>query len=140
MAGRLKLAANPTGMTFIYNVSQRVGFKEANLPDDVQLVQFFLREEMKSRADLLPLGIPTLSGKFDAVTGFYLYLWQNKAKRPIVDGVVSPAHGVHYGGSASSVWLIVDLNNVFRTAKPAEFEKLHENPELRASLRAAIAP
>lgn len=139
MAERLKLSANPTGMTFIYNVSQRVGFKQPNLPDDVQLVQFLLRASMKSRPDLAQLGIPALSGNFDAVTGFYLYLWQDKAKRPIVDGIVSPAHGVHYAG-ASAVWLIVDLNNVFRSNDSPGFEKLHENPELRPSLRAAIAP
>jgi len=140
MAERLQLGPNSLGLSFIYNVSGRVGFKQPNAPDDVQLVQFFLREEMKTRADLIPLGIPTLSGKFDAVTGFYLYLWQNKANRSVVDGIVSPAHGVQYGAAASSVWLIVDLNNVLKTINPTGFEKLHTNPDLRASLRAAIAP
>lgn len=138
MAQRLKLGQNPTGLTFIYNVSQKVGYLQPNLADDVQLVQFFLREIGRPRPDLHQLGLPQLTGKFDAVTGFYVYLWQHYARRPVIDGIVSPARGLTYAPLAA--WVITDLNASYRNISKQGFEALHLNPELSSTLRASIQP
>jgi hypothetical protein len=138
MAQRLKLGQNPAGLTFIYNVSQKVGYKQSNLPEDVQLVQFLLREISRGRPDLHLLGLPNVTGRFDSVTGFYVYLWQHYAHRPVIDGVVSPAHGLTY--TASAAWVIVDLNASYRNLSKQGFETLHTNPELSPALRASIQP
>lgn len=136
MAARLKLGPNSIGMPFLYNVSQKVGYKQPNLPDDVQLVQFLLKEAMKDRPDLVPLGIPRPTGKFDAVTGFYIYLWQHFAHRPVLDGVVSPARGMNY--SKNGVWVIADLNATLFTHSRQTFETIPQNQELSGSLRKSI--
>ena len=138
MAHRLKLGQNPTGLTFLYNVSQKVGYKQPNLTDDVQLVQFFLRELLRSRPDLQQLGLPQLTGRFDAVTGFYVYLWEHFAHRPVIDGIVSPAHGLNY--SPHAAWVITDMNASYRNFSKQGFEALHLNPELSPTLRTSIQP
>jgi hypothetical protein len=138
MAQRLTLGKNPVGLTFIYNVSQKVGYKQSNLPDDVQLVQFFLREIGRTRPDVQMLGLPQPTGKFDALTGFYVYLWEHYAHRPVIDGIVSPAHGLTYAPQAA--WVITDLNASYRNISKQGFETLHLNPELSPTLRASIQP
>jgi hypothetical protein len=147
MATRTKIQGAP-GLSFIYNVSQRVGPGKDNLPDDVELVQFLMGELTKSslkhniklRINSPP---PPLSRSFDLATGFWIFEFQfavltAQPRSVTLDGFVTPARGVGYG--ENKVWTIVVLNELFRESRPAEFATLHLNPRLSPSLRNAIRP
>jgi hypothetical protein len=145
MAGKLVLSAgNAAGMPFFYNVSKHVGpFKDnPNDPDDVQLVQFLIREGLKAKppsAARSGLAIPTLSGQFDPTTGFWISLAQQSFRsKPgvTIDGIVSPARGQQYHPGCP--WVIFSINLRLFEAAPKVFLDLPNNPELRPSLRASL--
>jgi hypothetical protein len=138
-------------VSFFYNVSDYVGpkfisgavtsnsllLRTKNLADDVQLVQFFLRETSDSVAGSDVAQVPTPSGTFDAPTGFWIYHRQNLFGLT-VDGVVSPAKGVVFGGG--NPYFIVMLNSQFLADKgKAEFENIPNRSELSPSLRASLS-
>ncbi|MBL8179171.1 MAG: hypothetical protein JNK48_31130 [Bryobacterales bacterium] len=142
MACKLRFNQPNQGLNFIYNVSAHVGDARTcpNLSDDVQLVQFFIKE-LIPKFD--PGGgrkikeLPRVNGQFDAVTGFWIYNVQSSNEDVVqVDGIVSPAKGVMYGVKA---WTIAGLNYKYKQFFPEKFDKLHLNPELSPALRAAIA-
>lgn len=142
MACRLKFSQTNQGLNFIYNVSGHVGDARScpNAPDDVQLVQFFIKE-LIPKFD--PAGgrkikeLPRVTGQFDALTGFWIYNVQSSNEEVVqVDGIISPAKGVMYGVKA---WTIAGLNYKYKQFFPDRFEKLHLNPELSPTLRASIA-
>lgn len=142
MACKLRINPPSQGLNFIYNVSSHVGDARTcpNLKDDVQLVQFLLREVVPK---LDPTGgrkiqeLPRPSGQFDVLTGFWIYNMQSSNEDIVtVDGIVSPAKGVSYGSKA---WLIAGLNFKYKQFFPDRFEKLHLHPELSPTLRASLA-
>lgn len=139
LAQRLKFASPDNGLAHIYNVSARVGAPKScpNQPDDVQLVQLFLRDLMPVMAKGSSIQqYPTLSGRMDAVTAFWIYHLQNSSGEiTTVDGIVSPAQGVGFG---QKVWFISGLNYKYNQYFPDRFNKLPENPELSPSLRASL--
>ena len=67
MAGRLNLSRPVSGLSYFYNVSGHVGWVPGNEnnPDDVQLVQFLLREILMRGGGMAPgsWDFPDLSGK-----------------------------------------------------------------------------
>lgn len=145
MATRLRLPpGGATGMKFIYNVSKHVGPMKSNPndADDVQLVQFLIREVRKSNPSsvtLAGLAVPTLSGLFDAVTGFWIYQSQsNYLQRGgvTIDGIVSPARGELYHPGCP--WVIIHLNFFLHKQAPAVFDALPDNAELRPTLRTSL--
>jgi hypothetical protein len=118
------LALNPAfeGMSTIVNVLDRVGPRERNNPDDVRVVQQLL--QIYGGAKSLPgVGMPQVTGSFDATTGFWIFEFQafTHQDRPgqIVDGCVSPAQGAVYTGSG--VWTIVLLNYNAKRHNPAQY-------------------
>jgi hypothetical protein len=64
------------GLTTIVNVLAPVGFSEDNNPDDVKVVQNLLRGISLTKNFAGPIGIPQVTGRFDAVTGFWIFAWQ----------------------------------------------------------------
>jgi hypothetical protein len=136
-------------LSFIYNVSEHVGppfisgavrsssplLKVKNSFDDVQLVQFFLN----AVGDPKVAATPTATGIFDVQTGFWIYHQQNLFGMS-VDGVVSPAKGITFGGGAG-FYLIGKLNSQFQLQfGQAAFEDIPNRPELGSSLRASLSP
>jgi hypothetical protein len=108
------LTLNPPfqGLSSIVNVLNRVGPQELNDPSDVKVVQTLIR--MHTSAFSKKIGVPQVTGNYDAATGFYIYDTQYFLKTKaghhsaVVDGIVSPATGAAY--SAGAPWSIVLLN------------------------------
>lgn len=142
MACKLKINPPNQGMSFLYNVTTHVGDARTcpNLPDDVQLVQFLIRElvpKFDATGGRKIQELPRLTGQFDALTGFWIYNMQSSNEDIVtVDGIVSPAKGMMYGGKA---WLIAGLNFKYKQFFPERFDKLHLHAELSPSLRASLA-
>ena len=110
------------GLSSVVNVLGRVGPGEANSLDDVKVVQQLL--QMCSKGSTNGINVPNVTGRFDAATGFWIYHTQkvNKNAQPgqIVDGVVSPAHGEHYG--PTGIWTIVIFNYLASQADPTGYK------------------
>lgn len=142
MACKLKFSHPNQGMSFIYNVSSHVGDSRTcpNLPDDVQLIQFLIRElipKLDASGGRKIRELPRLTGQFDALTGFWIYNIQSSNEDVVkVDGVISPAKGVTYGAKA---WTIAGLNYKYKQFYPDKYDKLHLHPELSPTLRASLA-
>ena len=116
------LALNPpySGMSTIVNVLGRVGPGEPNNPDDVRVVQRLMQMGGSGRAAAASIGVPQVTGHFDAATGFWIYRIQQIAKNRTVDGVVSPAHGAQYA-AGGSIWTIVILNDFAKSDSPQDY-------------------
>jgi hypothetical protein len=81
--------------------------------------------------------LPSLTGKIDAVTSYWIYHLQNSAgSSGTVDGVVSPAKGITY--SAVQAWTIAQLNFNFKKFFPDRFDRIPEEPRLSPTLRASL--
>ncbi len=119
--GRI-LALNPpySGMSAIVNVLARVGPGEPNNPDDVRVVQNLMQMGARGKAPAASIGVPQVTGHFDAATGFWIYHAQRLYRNLAVDGVVSPAHGTHYA-PGGSIWAIVIFNDLARSTCPQEY-------------------
>ena len=119
------LVLNPPyhGLSSIVNVLNRVGPTEPNNPDDVKVVQTLLRM-LKSNFSK-KVGVPQVTGNYDASTGFWIYdqqyFYKSKAghHNVVVDGVISPARGAAY--SAGAEWTIVLFNYQAKRDSPAEY-------------------
>lgn len=138
MAYKMAFRSQQYGLTYIYNVTKHVGWdpdKCPNLPDDVALVQFFLRELMPKMGPRTAAvcGLPAVTSRFDAGTGFWIYHLQQGTTG--MDGIISPAKGVLYGGDA---WLISKLNYHFKKHFPQRFDRLADEPDLPLTLRATL--
>jgi hypothetical protein len=149
VASRLDLSSpwrrNGTQMTYIYNVDGHVGpyRSNENFPDDVELVQFFLREYLKKDpsgriAQNVFRTLPTLSRQMDVVTAYWIIRWQDThTDTYTVDGIVSPARGVTYGGL--KIWQICSFNLLYKQIFGEEaFARIPINSELSLSLRKAL--
>ncbi len=145
MAYKLNFAYPIDGMPFIWNVSQHVGCKSGNpnYATDVELVQFFLREQIK--AGLLGTQATqgafapqfAVDGKYTAAVGFWIFYSQLGGKESaVVDGIVSPAKGTNYGAGA---WAIAKMNFNYKKMFPAEWANLACDTRLSAALRAQLA-
>jgi hypothetical protein len=125
--GRI-LALNPPfqGLSSIVNVLQKVGPRETNSPDDVKVVQQLLQMASKGQAFATSVGVPATTGRFDAATGFWIFFVQSSLSKhglsgEVVDGIVSPARGSHYG--PSGVWTIVLFNQFANLHDPAGYQR-----------------
>jgi hypothetical protein len=111
------------GLSAIVNVLGRVGPGEANAADDVRVVQRLIQIAGKTKQVATGIGLPNISGHFDAATGFWIYQLQNyqtgRHPHQIVDGIISPAHGATY--AAGNYWAIVLLNSFAKDNNPTEF-------------------
>ena len=120
------LALNPPfhGLSTIVNVLKRVGPNEANDAADVRVVQRLLQMAAKgSTPPVRGIGLPSVTGTYDAATGFWIFYLQKyqKAHHPlqIIDGIVSPAHGASF--ASNTHWAIVVLNFLAKDHSPSEF-------------------
>lgn len=144
MAYLSRLTTPFNGMDRIYNVSERVGpFQECfNNPTDVELVQFLLLSAINRTNVPGTEGMarPLVNGRYDAVTGFWIYRFQDGMKRhgahTVVDGVVSPARAVSFG---SHDYTIVWLNSQYLGAYGEQaFVGLAQNTQLSSDLRSNL--
>ena len=120
------LALNPPlyGLSTIVNVLKRVGPGEVNDAGDVRVVQRLIQMGAKgASAAVRSVGLPSVTGTYDATTGFWIYHVQRvqRGSHPlqIIDGIVSPAHGASY--ASNTRWAIVLLNAFAKDHSPAEF-------------------
>jgi len=119
------LVLNPPfhGLSTIVNVLKRVGPNEANDAADVRVVQRLIQMAGKGGPVAAKVGLPAVTGNFDAATGFWIYHVQRVQKHShslqIIDGIVSPAHGVSY--ASHTHWAIVLLNDLAKSKSPSEF-------------------
>ncbi len=119
------LVLNPPfhGVSTIVNVLKRVGPGEANDAADVRVVQRLIQLAGKGTASGVKIGLPTVTGTYDAATGFWIYHVQRVQKRShplqIVNGIVSPAHGSAY--ASNTHWAIVLLNALAKDTSPSEY-------------------
>lgn len=121
MAHIARLTPPRDGISEYLNVDAKVG-GDANCPnlrDDVEAVQRLLSIVLTGRQDLrFPPPVPT--GSFDINTGYYIYHLQHRVavrdRGTIVDGCMSPATGLSYGGG---VYSILHLNGMAQEANRA---------------------
>jgi len=119
------LTLNPPfhGLSIIVNVLKPVGPSELNDTTDVRVVQRLIRMAGKGSAAGVKIGLPSVTGSYDAATGFWIYHVQRVQRRShplqIIDGIVSPAHGSSY--ASNTHWAIVLLNALAKDTSPSEF-------------------
>jgi hypothetical protein len=122
--GRILESSTPYfGLPRIVNVLWPVGFNEQNDPDDVRVVQNLLPAITLHKRLAGSIGIPQVTGRYDALTGFWIFNWQAMTQDDNVqiDGVVSPAQkGAYYGETA---WLIVRMNQAASAANPTVYQR-----------------
>ena len=128
----------------IFNIDAHVGQGCTNKSDDVFLVQFLMRKagekkpvdrpDIRARLVKVPL-----SGTVDPLTvdGIKAAQEAMRAKRPttVVDGIVSPARGVDYGGG---IWVIVTLNDSVRTSFPDKWPRLQDFSDCPEPLKTKV--
>jgi len=123
MSRILPLRSPFRGLSTIVNVLKGVGPGEVNDADDVRVVQRLIQIAGKTGSAEVRTFLPSVTGRFDAPTGFWIYHLQTLMKyqhpRQIIDGVVSPAHGANYASNTS--WAIVLLNLAARDRNPSEY-------------------
>ena len=121
MAHIARLTPPRDGISEYLNVDAKVG-SDANCPnrrDDVEAVQRFLSIVLTGRQDLR-FAPPVPTGAFDVNTAYYIYHLQHRVavrdRGTIVDGCISPARGLSYGGG---VYSILHLNAMAQEANRA---------------------
>jgi len=112
MAYLMNLQPGYQGMDRILNVRQKVGPDSdcVNDHDDVRAVQRLIALVARDFQAHHGFGLPQPTGRFDAITGFYIYRLQVQNEHSpgrTIDGAVSPARGASYG---PSIWSIVHFN------------------------------
>lgn len=133
MAFRMDLTPPFFGLNRILNVSKKVGpnLDCSNDSNDVELVQRLFGLIVPGSGALNPLGfgVPAPTGKFDALTGFYIYHSQatihhvKSASAEIVDGCISVAKSSSSYGPRGP-WTIVILNIEAKRINAAGYELL----------------
>jgi hypothetical protein len=111
---KYKLSPSETFTRDMINVEERVGPRQVNLRDDVRIVQELLRMAYKNDP-AATYGLPQVTGRFDAVTGFWIFEFQRgnlTGRNQIIDGIISPAKGVAF--APGGIWTIVALNSAAR--------------------------
>lgn len=107
--------------------------------DDVELVQRLIAIAFRDLAPPQELILPTPTGKFDPVTGFYVFSTQRHLREAfpneVIDGIVSPARDGHQGYGAGSLWTIVALNLQARHVSQSDWEALLRRFPSRGVLR-----
>src|SRR5262245_14690686 len=116
----------------IFNVESNVGKGGANLTEDVFLVQFLIQKALERR----PVSRPDLKERMakvpltgvaddDTIDGIKAVqeLMRDKFPGTVVDGKVSPARGVDYGGG---LWTIVTLNDTVRLGFPEKWPRIQD--------------
>lgn len=136
-----------------YNVDQAVGKGCPNLPDDVMLVQFFIRELAKDPSvgpGTRPATPITVDGMYTPAVGEWI-LWIQKsmnAKAPgtsLADGRVDPARGISTSGSflkstiSHTQYTIVTLNASYRFRFKRSHDSLDDDPNVPGLLRSKFA-
>ncbi len=135
----LKLKTPYQGLTRIVNVLAPVGFEEQNNPDDIRVVQNLLHAITLPKRFTQGIGIPQVTGRFDALTGFWIYTYQvlTQGGNGEVDGIVSPAQGGAYHGGTP--WFIVRLNAHAHAVQPAVWERFASALDDTGDISTAIA-
>ena len=117
------------GQSSIINVLAHVGPNQPNNPDDVKVVQQLIQLVAKGSEGVAAIGVPNVTGRFDASTGFWIYHAQYVHKKrghthQIIDGIVSPAHGTTYASGAT--WTIMAFNVLAWKADPRGYAEFFE--------------
>lgn len=120
----LQLKTPHQGLSSIVNVEARVGPGEANLRDDVKIVQQLLLMVNGSHSQR-SYGLPRVTSHFDAATGFWIFVFQIELQRgnpqQVLDGIISPAQGAtHFG--PRGIWTIVILNVIASRSDPVTYK------------------
>lgn len=127
MAHIARLTHPESGLSEFINVDAKVGRAKPNHPADVEAVQRLIAI-IVGASNVGELGIPSPTGRFDAVTGYYIYDIQanarHYARNTIVDGVVTPVPRGQstYGGIG--VYCILHMNAIAKDTNPAAFADL----------------
>lgn len=123
-----RLKAPQNGMEEFLNVGAKVGVDPdcPNRQADVRAIQQLLSIIINGTPGV-KLGVPAPTGEFDAITGFHIFNIQNfvKKKKPgtVVDGCVSPARGISYGGG---IYSILNLNAMAHHKDKAQWARILE--------------
>lgn len=139
MAYRMKVTGSfKSSLPYMYNVSSRVEFFTGeNLPEDVMLVQFILRELIPTWG--MKGALPAVNGVMNELTAFWIYMfqqWCGAQAGMTMDGMVSPSQSdcQHSKG----VFTIAGLNKAYKVQFPERWASLPDNPAVPASLRAQL--
>ena len=128
-------------------IDRPVGQGLPNMPEDVLLVQFFLRvasETARGYAGFVPPGEPPLviDGKYGPHTQQYILFYQNEVNRRMnmkqlqPDGRIDPIlPGQMLSGLTQTVYTIIDLNFAYRSRR-GDAARIEVDPLFPQALRA----
>jgi hypothetical protein len=139
MAHKLILPQPYKGMSFLWNVTSKVGTEktETNSPTDVRLVKLLVKLNLGfpiAASDCWPTARvpPLVDETMDPVLGFWIYYGQVEAEMP-ADGYVSPAPKF-----PSEKYYIFRMNYGLFDFDRKAWENLPDHPECGAMLRAEL--
>jgi len=118
-----------TELPYMYNVSNTVSMVSgSNNREDVLLVQLLLRE-LIANPELRPM----VTGVMDCTTAFWVYLMQDMARLPYIDGTVTPSQSD--GRHSKGMFFIAHLNKLVKNTAPEKWASLPDRPDLDPVLR-----
>jgi hypothetical protein len=138
MAHRKNLAVAHKGMTFVWNVDNKVGSQstELNDSDDVALVQLLFNLIVDTVSSVTPSckRKPPVNGQMDPITGFWIYFFQVESGAGTkIDGYFSPMKGQNL-----SPYMLARINFTAFVRAKTQWENLPNHPMCPPSLKAKL--
>ena len=140
MAHKRVLSKPMGGMTFIWNIDDKVGTQitEKNDPDDVLLIKILFDINIVGSPDAFNItpscrSSPAINGAMDQSLGFWIYATQVEAPGVVVDGHISPLRSF-----VSFDLMIMRLNGGAHSKQKDTWENLPNSPLCTPSLKAKL--
>lgn len=138
MAHRKNLVSALKGMTFVWNIDDKVGSQttERNDSDDVALVQLLFNLIIDTTTSAVP-GCkvkPRVTGQMEPVTAFWIYFFQVEGGAGTkVDGHFSPMKGQNL-----QPYMLAQINFTAFVRVKSQWENLPNNPLCPSSLKTKL--
>ncbi|MBS1828841.1 MAG: hypothetical protein JST93_26295 [Acidobacteria bacterium] len=119
-----RLSPPVEGISEYINIDAKVGRDCANRSGDVEIIQRLVAIIARNS----DMGIPFPTGRFDAITGYYIFAIQLSARRnlpgTVIDGAISPvpAGQLHY--RSHGTYCLLHINAIAQETNPAAYAEL----------------
>jgi hypothetical protein len=138
MAHRKNLVTPHKGMSFVWNVDNKVGSQitESNDSDDVSLVQLLFNLIVDTTSSVTPgcKRRPPVNGQMEPITAFWIYFFQVEAGQGTkIDGYFSPIRGQNLGP-----FMLSRINFTGFVRAKAQWENLPNHPMCPPSLKTKL--
>jgi hypothetical protein len=136
------------GRMLFYDLDHAVGPGAPNRRDDVLLVQYFMKQVPNSRRFQsapfpAPLNVNGIADQslFANIRHFQAACRKINPLLSVVDGKIDPVPGdKNRSPTSKAQYSIINLNLLFRDARPIDYERVSEAADCPADLRKQLAP